>query len=104
LGSPTNQNAAVFNVNQHISHSLPHNDKNQYTTMNINMNMYPKVVNINMNHNHYGYDPFATTAHYGTLGYNQQPSIFPQQQTAGFTKQQYTPNIPKYPSIKNIKL
>lgn len=33
---------------QYNTHSVPQYDKAQYVTMNINMNMYPKVMNINM--------------------------------------------------------
>lgn len=34
-------------ASHHFSHSTPQFDRSQYVTMNINMNMYPKVMNVN---------------------------------------------------------
>jgi hypothetical protein len=51
-----------FQPHHHYSnHSMPQYDKTQYVTMNINMNMYPKVMNINMG-------PYATNAKANNIG------------------------------------
>lgn len=50
--------------NNHYHQNIPQYDRAQYVTMNINMNMYPKVLNMNMN-------PQQTTNNY----LQQQPNI-----------------------------
>lgn len=60
------------NTSNPYHQNIPQHDRAQYVTMNINMNMYPKVMNINMN-------PHQTTNHYLQQPQNHQNHQFANQ-------------------------